>query len=65
MSLLERAAALDESNYLAFYLYSVVLNEIGMLDKAEELLARCNELLPPGEALGSLEIFGGQPADKK
>jgi len=61
MTMIEQALDFDESNYLAYFLYSVVLHTLGIDDKAKEMLDKCNELLPPGEALTKIEIFGGQP----
>jgi subtilisin family serine protease len=60
MTMMEQALDLDESNYLAYLLYSAAVDALGMHDKAEELLMKCNDLLPPGEALTRLEIFGGR-----
>jgi hypothetical protein len=61
--LVNRALSLDESNYLAYYLFAVVLDDIGFEDKAKEMLNKCNELLPPAEALTNLDIFGGKSKD--
>ncbi|MGA2773747.1 MAG: S8 family serine peptidase [Bryobacteraceae bacterium] len=60
MALAEQALAFDESNYLAYFFYSVVLDQIGATDKAKEMLDKCNELVPDAEALTNLEIFGGK-----
>lgn len=59
MSKAEQALQLDESNYLAYFLYSLILRSMDWNDKADELLAKANELLPPGEALEPQQIFGG------
>lgn len=60
LSLAGQALSLDESNYLAYYLYAVVLDNVGAKDKAKEMLEKCNELLPPSEALTNFDIFGGR-----
>jgi hypothetical protein len=54
-----RALDYDESNYLAWLGASILMNSMGDEKKAEEFLAKCNQLLPPAEALTGQQIFGG------
>jgi len=61
MDLTNRALNLDESNYLAYFCLAIALDSMGFKDKAAEMLQRCNELLPPAEALSNLRVYGGRP----
>lgn len=51
----------DESNHVAWLGAAILMDHMGNRKKAAELLAKCNDLLPPAEALEGKQVFGGAP----
>ena len=54
----------DESNHVAWFGAAILMDHMGDSKKAAEFLAKCNELLPPAEALEGKQVFGGAPQEE-
>ena len=60
LNLATQALNSDESNYEGYFCYAIAFFEMGANDEGQKMLDKCNELLPPSEAISKVKLFGGK-----